>query len=206
MAQSVPVKGSIRLEACAPRSVANNAFRTGYLGVYSFALNPSLHIASNFFIGPVATYRRFRVSPKKVGGINSILDELGYGGRAGYVHFFSDYVSGGLSIQGTQDHGHFFRLPCADKINLKYTTTSISPELFVNFLADENFMMGASMSFVFQGRTFNPNEVCLDFVKTYSPEDLQGKSVIFSIGLSMAYMFTKDGKKLVPRVDQMITE
>lgn len=198
-AQSVPVKGSIRVEAGIPASLTNSLFRHTFKGIYSLSLNPSFHIKNRFFIGPVANYRRFKVVPRKLQDVNTTFDQYSVGGRIGYTHFYSDYASMGFALQAQTERGHFFRLACTDKENHKFSSFSYSPQIYVNFLADENFMIGAVVSATFDDYDFDPYSICLQDVRNFTDDEHKDKLVYLNVGFSLVYFFTKGGKTLTPR-------
>lgn len=200
--QSVPVKGSIRLEAGIPASVSNYLFRHTFKGIYSLSLNPNFHIGSKFFAGPVGNYRRFKVVPRKLKDVNTIFDQYSVGGRVGYIHFYSDYASVGISMQGQMERGHFFKLACTDKVNQKFNSFSYTPQFFVNFLADENFMMGGMVSLTFDEYDFDPYSICLEQYRNFTDEEHSDKLLYLNIGFSMVYYFTKGGR-MIPRVERI---
>lgn len=200
LGQSVPVKASIRLEAGIPAALTNSLFRHTFKGIYSLSLNPNYNIGSKFFFGPVGNYRRFKVVPRKLKDVNTIFDQYSLGGRIGYIHFYSDYASVGVSAQAQMERGHYFRLACLDKVNHKFGGFSYTPQFFVNFLADENFMIGGMVSATFDDYDFDPYSICLDQYRNFTEDEHKDKLVYLNIGFSLVYFFTKGDRKLVPRI------
>lgn len=204
LAQSVPIKASIRSEAGIPAALGNKIFKSTFAGVYSLSINPNYHLTNSLFVGPVATYRRFRVVPRKLADIRTVFDQFSYGLRVGYAHFYSDYASVGISFQAQMEQGHFFRVPCVGKDNYKYSSFSYAPQLFVNFLADVNFMLGATLSTTFEQHAFDPYAICLESARPILAEELKGNSSYLAFGFSLLFLFPQGGKELMPRSTELL--
>ncbi len=182
-----------------PNPTANRGFRKNFNGIYEIQAGMDILVFRGVFVGAVyknssfkitgitgATY--FHYSPLMK--INST--GLRVGGRT-YVGSRNRIIYSGSVTLG-QSWTNYKDIRCKDSTMAvpvtKYAASYIQPEMSLYFLIEDNFAIGATVSYSMINKNFNPYEICLDSWKAVGTTG-SGPIQYFSFGFGFYYSFLK---------------
>lgn len=173
-----------------PHPITNGAFKKSFNGIYdvnaSFCFNP----IAGLIMGTSFKNGLFSIPSNKIAGLNSTKMQLNDAGiKLGYDYFISDIIFFTMAINAGENWTKFTGVSCTDPDRTSFTYTSgyIEPEMNVNFLIEESFAIGATVSYTIIAKPFDPDFICLNNFATYYSNDYKGSTGYFNFGFGFYY-------------------
>lgn len=182
-----------------PNPTGNQAFRKNFAGIYEVNAGLDIMPFKGIVVGAVyknaslkitgitgATY--FHYSPlMKINNTGIRVGAKTYVGSRNRMIYMATITVG-------QSWTHYQDIRCKDSTMAvpvtKYATTYIEPAMSFYFLIENNFAIGATISYDIYNKNFNPYEICLDSWKAVGATG-NGPIQYLSFGFGFYYSFYK---------------
>ena len=183
---------SPRVSITVPHPMANKSFKKSFVGIYEISGGLNLMIKKGFFVG--ATYKNglLKITENKIADYNASMYINNAGAKIGGDVYVGDknrmILSTSVTVgqNWTKYSGLVCTVPNEHPMITSYTDTYVEPEVNFFFLIESNFGIGATVSYTFFNKKFDPYELCLNEWTQY-PKINTGVTQYLSFGFGFYY-------------------
>ena len=192
---------STRLNVTVPHPIGNKSFRRCFVGIYEAEAGLNVMLYKGLFIGASAKNGELKITGNKIANYNAMMEVDNVAGKIGGDLFLGErnrvIFSAALSVGNNWTHYYnMVRKDPFDKTkiisipldNSRFTTFYYEPEVNLYFLVDDNFGVGATVTYSVYTHTFDPYELSLN---EWAPFDSNpsGNTSYISFGFGFYYNF-----------------
>jgi len=187
---------SPRVSITVPHPIANKAFRKSFVGVYEVSAGLNMMIFKGAFVGVTYKNGLFKITENKIPDLEANMAFNNAGIKIGTDFFVGDKnrIIGSAALTVGNNWTTFPSFRCkidGGEPSIKgFSTTYIEPEVNLFFLIEQNFGIGATLSYSFFNRNFDPYELCLNEWSQFDKENA-GNIQYLSFGFGFYYSFLK---------------
>lgn len=182
-----------------PNPMANRAFRKNLAGVYEVSAGMDILLFKGIFAGAVyqnATLKITGITGATYFHYQPLMKINNAGIRVGGRSYVGDknrmILTGALTLG--ESWTHYKDIRCKDSTIAvpltRYSCPYVQPEIGIYFLVESNFAIGATVSYSFYNKKFDPYEICLDSWKAVGKAGSEGTQYL-SFGFGFYYSFLK---------------
>lgn len=187
---------SPRLNVTVPHPMANKSFKKCFVGIYEISGGLNIMLYKGVFIGGTYKNGLLKITENKIANYNASMEINNAAGKIGGDLYLGErnrsLFSAALSMG--ENWTHYYDLVAKDphKVisNTSFTCSYMEPEVNLFFLVDDNFGVGATISYTIFDHPFDPYELSLNdwagFDKTSG-----GTTQYISFGFGFYYSFLK---------------
>jgi hypothetical protein len=189
---------SPRVSVTVPHPTGNNSFKRSFVGIYEVSAGLNLMVYKGAFIG--ASYKNglLKITENKIIDYNASMAINNAAVRVGGDAFIGDKnrTIFSASVAVGQNWTKYSGLVSKDPnriIPSSYVTTFVEPQVDLFFLIEANFGIGASLSYSFYNKNFDPFELALNEYANFD-NNVPGITRYISFGFGFYYSVVKKKK------------
>ncbi len=192
---------SARANVTVPHPIGNSAFRKSFVGVYEAEVGFNVMLYKGLFIGGTVKNGELKITGNKIAGYNAIMEVDNAAGKIGGDLYIGDrnrvIFSAAISVgnnwthyynmvrKDPKDNNNRISIPLE---NSRFTTFFYEPEVNLFFLVDDNFGVGATLTYSVYTHTFDPYELSLNQWAAFDANP-SGNTSYLSFGFGFYYNF-----------------
>lgn len=190
---------SPRVSILVPHPISNKAFRKSFVGIYEISAGLNMAIFKGAFVGITYKNGLLKVTENKIPDLEADMKINNAGVKVGTDLFvgeanriiFSAAVTAG---KNWTSYSSFKSKIDGNPPPIKgFSANYVEPEINAYFLVEQNFGIGATVSFSFFNQNFNPNDLYLNEWTQFDKSN-PGTIQYLSFGFGFYYSFLKKNK------------
>ncbi len=191
---------SARVNVTVPHPVSNGAFKKCFVGIYEASGGLNLMLYKCVFVGGAYKNGLMKITENKIANYNASMQMNNASGKIGGDLYLGEKnrVIFSAAISMGETWTHYYDLVAKDpkKVisNTSYTCSYYEPEMNLFFLVDDNFGIGATLTYTVFDHTFDPYELSLNDWSAFDKTN-GGSTQFISFGFGIYYNFYKKKKQ-----------
>ena len=186
---------SPRLSVTVPHPLSNASFKKTFVGLYDLSAGMNLMLYKGLFVGATFKNAELTITPNKIPGYDASMQLYNFAVKTGSDFYIGEknnmIFSAALSIG--QNNTKFISIKTKDIKEhpiAGFKSAYAEPEINLYFLIEEDFGIGATISYSIIQRNFDPYELYLNEWAAYNKNN-SGATQYLSIGFGFYYGFSK---------------
>ncbi len=186
---------SPRVSITVPHPVSNKAFRKSFVGIYEVSAGINMLVFKGAFVGITYKNGLLKVTENKIPELEANMEVNNAGVKVGTSMFVGDknrmIFSADITAGKNWTTYSKFKSKTTTNLPIKgFSTTYVEPEVNLYFLVEQNFGIGATLSYSLFNQNFDPYDLYLNEWTRFDKLN-PGTIQYLSFGFGIYYSFFK---------------